>query len=232
MRFNALKPVAAMLFITLSHTVIAAGPAGATLEQLTHQYAVHWVSVQQLKDKFSGEKPMNVGFDIDDTLLYSSPAFFYGKNKFSPGSMDFLKNKKFWDEISSDGWDKFSVPKQSGRDLINLHLERGDNIYFITGRPMPSDGKEDLTEILRKDFSIPPENLNKVIYSGVKKNAKVEYIRAHHISVFYGDSDSDILDARKGGATGIRVLRPLLSTNTPFPVNGGLGEDVVVNSQY
>ncbi|EBB1608346.1 acid phosphatase AphA, partial [Salmonella enterica] len=42
----------------------------------------------------------------------------------------------------------------------------------------------------------------------------------------------DILDARKAGATGIRVLRPLLSTNTPFPVNGSLGEEVVANSQY
>lgn len=60
----------------------------------------------------------------------------------------------------------------------------------------------------------------------------MEYIRENHIAVFYGDSDSDILDARKAGATGIRVLRPSLSTNTPFPVNGSLGEEVVANSQY
>lgn len=232
MKSHIAKVIITIFCVTLSQSVVAGELAGATVEQLTHQYAVHWVSISQLKDRLPAGKSVNVGFDIDDTLLYSSPAFFYGKNKFSPGSMDFLNNKKFWDELSSQGWDKFSVPKQSAQALIAMHLAHGDNIYFITGRPEPSGGREDLTAILQQDFSVPDDKLNSVIYAGVRKDAKVEYIRKNHIAVYYGDSDSDILDARKGGATGIRVLRPLLSTNTPQPRNGQLGEEVVVNSQY
>ncbi|ECD9517905.1 acid phosphatase AphA [Salmonella enterica subsp. diarizonae] len=229
-RISALL-ITGVLF-TLSFPTFSEAREGATLEQLTHQAAIHWVSMQQLETDLADKKPINVGFDIDDTLLYSSPAFFYGKSKFSPDSMNFLKNKIFWNELSSKGWDEFSIPKQSGRELIEMHLKHGDNIYFITGRPAPEGAKEDLTEIIQRDFAIPEEKLNKVIYAGTSQNAKVEYIKKNHITVFYGDSDSDILDARKAGATGIRVLRPLLSTNIPFPVNGSLGEEVVANSQY
>lgn len=171
MRNHISKIITLFFCVTLSQSLLAGEQAGATMEQLTHQYVIHWVSVPQLTARLPTGKQINVGFDIDDTLLYSSPAFFYGKNKFSPGSMDFLKNKKFWDELSSQGWDKFSVPKQSARVLIDMHLAHGDHIYFITGRPAPSDGKEDLTAILQQDFSIPAGKLNKVIYAGVKKNA-------------------------------------------------------------
>lgn len=34
----------------------------------------------------------------------------------------------------NNGWDSFSMPKQVGKDLIAMHLKRGDSIYFITGR--------------------------------------------------------------------------------------------------
>ncbi len=35
---------------------------------------------------------MAVGFDIDDTVLFSSPGFWRGKKTFSPESEDYLKN--------------------------------------------------------------------------------------------------------------------------------------------
>ncbi|MGY0147736.1 acid phosphatase AphA [Edwardsiella tarda] len=218
---------------TLFATEVASQPnLGATLTQLTQQYPIHWISIEQVAESLKGKAPISVGFDIDDTLLFSSPAFFYGKQKFSPDSNAFLKNKTFWDEVSSSGWDRFSIPKDSGRALMELHLKRGDHVYFITGRPMPSNGKEDLTQTLKDDFKIPDNQLNKVIFAGTKPDAKVEYMQKHHITMFYGDSDNDILDARKAGAEGIRVLRPLNSTNKPMPKNGVFGEKVIVNSQY
>ncbi|HAM3921881.1 TPA: acid phosphatase AphA [Escherichia coli] len=217
---------------TFATDTISYSNMGATLTQLTQQYPIHWISIEQLTESLRGKEPISVGFDIDDTLLFSSPAFFYGEKKFSPGSNSFLKNQKFWDEVSNSGWDRFSIPKDSGRALIELHLKRGDHIYFITGRPMPSNGKEDLTQILKDDFRIPDNKLNKVIFAGTKQDAKVEYIKKHHITIFYGDSDNDIQDARKAGAEGIRVLRPLNSTNKPIPRNGVFGEKVIVNSQY
>ncbi|EEW1127687.1 acid phosphatase AphA [Escherichia coli] len=206
--------------------------SGATLTQLTQQYPIHWISIEQVAESLKGKAPISIGFDIDDTLLFSSPAFFYGKQKFSPNSNDFLKNQKFWDEVSSSGWDRFSIPKDSGRALIELHLKRGDHIYFITGRPMPSSGKEDLTQTLKDHFKIPENQLNKVIFAGTKKDAKVEHMLKHNITIFYGDSDNDIQDAHKANAEGIRVLRPLNSTNKPMPKNGAFGEKVIVNSQY
>lgn len=215
-----------------SYAKETSAPLGATLQQLSEQYPVNWISVQTIADELKGRGPISVGFDIDDTLLYSSPAFFYGQMKFSPGSRDYLKNPAFWNEVSSAGWDKFSVPKTSGKALISLHLERGDNIFFITRRPLPTSGKEDLTAILGADFNIPAARLNKVIFTGRGKDAKVKFIKDNHIAIFYGDSDNDILDARKAGAEGIRVLRPLNSTNRPLPVNGRFGERVIINSQY
>lgn len=204
---------------------------GATLEQLTHQYPVRWISVEQIAQKLKGRQPMSVGFDIDDTLLFSSPAFYYGRQKYSPQSDEYLKNRAFWNEISN-GWDRYSLPKKSAMALLRLHIERGDQIYFITGRTAPENGEETLTGVLKQAFRLPENRLNKVIFAGPGKGAKVGYIKKHSISIYYGDSDNDILDARAAKAEGIRVLRPLNSTNYPHPVVGRFGEDVIVNSHF
>ncbi|MCL9783594.1 acid phosphatase AphA [Vibrio sp. S4M6] len=204
---------------------------GVTINQLSHRQPIHWVSVEQIAASLKGKPPMNVGFDVDDTVLFSSPAFFHGKQVFSPNSNDYLKNPKFWDEVSN-GWDKFSIPKESARALIEMHLKRGDHIYFITGRPKPSSGHEELTEIIQKDFNIPAKQMSPVMFSGPSHGAKVSYIKDNHIKLYYGDSDGDILDARAAGAQAIRVLRPSNSTNRPMPHNGSLGERVLVNSEY
>lgn len=204
---------------------------GVTMNQLTNRQPIHWVSVEQIAASLKSKPAMNVGFDIDDTLLFSSPAFFHGKQVFSPNSNDYLKNPEFWEKVSN-GWDKFSIPKKSARELIAMHLKRGDHLYFITGRPRPASGNEEVTEILQKDFNIPVKQMSPVIFSGPDHGAKTSYIKDNDIKLYYGDSDGDILDARAAGADVVRVLRPLNSTNHPMPHNGSLGEKVLVNSQY
>lgn len=57
---------------------------GTTVVQLAHQAPVHWVSVDQIATSLAGQPPMAVGFDIDDTLLFSSPGLYRGKREFSP----------------------------------------------------------------------------------------------------------------------------------------------------
>ena len=47
----------------------------------------------------------------------------------------------------------------------------------------------------------------------------------------YGDSDDDILAAREVGIRGIRVQRAYNSTN-PQKMNGGYGEEVLINSAW
>ncbi|MBW7984801.1 acid phosphatase AphA [Enterobacillus tribolii] len=204
---------------------------GATLQQMTKQYPIHLISIEQIAEELKNKPPMDIGFDIDDTIYYSTPAFIHGQRALSPESNDFLKKSEFWDQLSN-GWDSFSVPKKSASALIKLHMDRGDRIWFITGRPKPTSGKETVTELLGKDFSIPQEKLNKVIFAGEDKGAKIQYIRDRNIKYYYGDSDGDIKDAREAGAEPIRVMRALNSSNQPMPRNGSLGEKVLINSDY
>ena len=91
------------------------------------------MSVTQIARSLDGLLPMAVGFDIDDTLLFSSPGGYRGKQAFSPNGESDLKNPAFWEKMSN-GWDAFSVPKEVGKALIAMHFPRGDHIYFVTGR--------------------------------------------------------------------------------------------------
>ncbi|OSL40479.1 class B acid phosphatase (Minor phosphate-irrepressible acid phosphatase) [Escherichia coli TA464] len=77
MKKQNLALISCLLFSSLSFAATDTGElkAGATLSELTEQYPVHWVSVEQVIQGLKSA-PLNVGFDIDDTLLYSSPGFF------------------------------------------------------------------------------------------------------------------------------------------------------------
>lgn len=57
------------------------------------QAPIHWVSVEQIKASLEGKPPMNVSFDIDDTVLASSGCFYYGKEKYSPNDYSYLKSR-------------------------------------------------------------------------------------------------------------------------------------------
>ena len=47
-------------------------------------------------------------------------------------------------------WDKFSMPKQVGIDLVQMHLKRGDTVYFITGRTQTKT--ETVTKYVQEGF--------------------------------------------------------------------------------
>jgi acid phosphatase (class B) len=61
---------------------------------------------------------------------------------------------------------------------------------------------------------------------------KTRFIHDRKLSVYYGDSDSDITSARAAGARPVRIMRSANSTYQPLPKNGALGEDVLLNSTY
>lgn len=200
----------------------------------TQQAPIHWVSVEQIKASLEGKAPMNVSFDIDDTVLASSGCFYYGKEKYSPNDYSYLKNQDFWDEINA-GCDKYSIPKEAARALIDMHQARGDQVFFITGR---TAGKDDqLTPLLAKTFKI--NNMQPVNFMGghgvdqlKTKYNKTAGILKNKVQLHYGDSDDDILAAKEAGIRGIRLLRATNSTYLPFPQAGGYGEEVLINSSY
>ena len=107
--------------------------SGTNAREMLQEQPIHWISVDQIKKELEGKGPINVSFDIDDTVLFTSSCFYYGQQKYSPGKQDYLKNQDFWNEVNA-GCDKYSIPKQIAADLIKMHQERGDQIYFITGR--------------------------------------------------------------------------------------------------
>ncbi|WP_075181566.1 acid phosphatase AphA [Pantoea sp. 1.19] len=234
------KPIriisAACLFATLCAPLAqAATPtplnSGTDVARLAEQAPIHWVSVAQIEHSLQGHPPMAVGFDIDDTVLFSSPGFWRGKQTFSPDSEEYLKNPAFWEKMNN-GWDAFSVPKAVGNTLIALHIRRGDSIWFVTGRSQTPT--ESVSKTLQDVFSIPAAAMNPVIFAGDKpgQNSKTQWLKSKQIKLFYGDSDNDMTAAREVGARPVRVLRAANSTYRPLPQAGALGEEVIVNSEY
>lgn len=206
---------------------------------LSNETSVKMVSIDDIKKSLEGRKdPITVSFDIDDTLVFSSQYFQYGKNYVTPGSFNFLHKQKFWDYVAKQG-DQDSVPKEYAKKLIAMHQERGDKIVFITGRTrgsMYKKGDIDKTaKALAKDFDLKKPVA--IIYTGDKavkpyKYDKSYYIKKNNSQIHYGDSDDDIHAAEEAGARPIRILRAPNSTNLPLPQAGGYGEEVLENSAY
>lgn len=204
---------------------------GTNAREMLQQQPIHWVSVEQIKKSLEGKGPINVSFDIDDTVLFSTPCFYYGQQKYSPGKFDYLKNQDFWNEVNA-GCDKYSMPKEAAAELIKMHQERGDQIYFITGRT--AGNVDGVTPILQKAFNIT--NMHPVEFMGDRsrdtKYNKTPGIIEHKVTIHYGDSDDDVLAAKEAGIRGIRLMRAGNSSYQPMPTLGGYGEEVLINSSY
>ncbi|WP_437887345.1 acid phosphatase AphA [Phytobacter sp. V91] len=215
----------------LASTPVPDNAVGTNVAKLAEQAPIHWVSVAQIESSLADRPPMAVGFDIDDTVLFSSPGFWRGKKTYSPDSEAYLQNPAFWEKMNN-GWDEFSIPKEVARALITMHVKRGDSIYFVTGRSQTAT--ETVTKTLQDDFLIPAANLNPVIFAGDKpgQNTKTQWLVDKKIKIFYGDSDNDITAAKEAQARPVRVLRASNSTYRPLPLAGKYGEEVIVNSEY
>lgn len=184
---------------------------------------VLWVTIEDIAESLENQPPMNVGFDVDDTVLFSTAGYYYGQQKYSPGSNAYLEMEEFWNELNN-GLDRFSLPKECARTLIELHKNRGDTIYFITARQKTQT--ETVTEMLAKTFNL--DNVNEVIFTNFKAMA----ILTNRIQIYYGDSDADMKAAVEAGIRGIRIMRAGNSTKRPFPEYGGLGEEILVDSEF
>lgn len=161
---------AVCLLFTLNSSVVARASTpqplwtGTNMAKLAEQAPIHWVSVAQIENSLLGRQPMAVGFDIDDTVLFSSPGFWRGQKTYSPGSDDYLKNPEFWEKMNN-GWDEFSMPKEVARQLIAMHVKRGDSIYFVTGRSQTKT--ETVSKTLQDDFLIPAANMTRLFLPAI-----------------------------------------------------------------
>jgi len=184
--------------------------------------------------------PITVVFDVDDTVLFSSPGFQWGSRTYGPDIVsagvpvreedlpnDDAKRKyrEFWTKMNNE-LDQYSVKKWIAEELIALHKSRGDKICFVTKRVYT--GSEKLTDLLKSTFQLPEKPT--VIFTS--REPKTPAFRKLGAVVSYGDSDGDIRDSIQAGARPIRVLRARTSVNHEPTNNGAFGEEILANSEF
>lgn len=188
---------------------------------------IKWVSANDLAQSLKGRPRMAVGFDVDDTVLFSSPVFQHIAYERCKNDLNTCtKDKDFWNEANTS--DSYSLEKKVGMALVKMHLARGDKVYFITARP-PSE-HETLSELLRIYLNAP--NLPNVIFTGLTpgKNLKVKPIMQLKLAMYYGDADTDITAAMDARIRPIRILRAKNSIDTHPSCPGLYNEEVIVGS--
>lgn len=189
-----------------------------------------YISLEELVNSLPKVK-ITAGFDIDGTILFSSPGYYYGltnhdgpngTNKYGehPETSDVL-----WGQMNAS-FDRFSIPKSTGRLLIERHKMRGDNIVIITARPEINASA--LKDHLFVKFDLPKDT--KILFTG--GGSKTQLIKEHHVQIYYGDSDSDIKQARMANVRAVRFLRSELCVDPVRATPGMYGEEILQNSNY
>jgi len=123
---------------TQTSTPARRAPTTAAVIPLTAPKAAE-ITVEQL-ELLLPRRPIVVGFDVDDTLIFSAPAFNALQPEFDADVIrpkvyaaltptQKLKYHEFWNRLNSE-YDDRSVPKQIGKRLLDLHLARGDDVWI------------------------------------------------------------------------------------------------------
>lgn len=164
------------------------------------------------------EKKLLVGFDVDDTLLFSTPAF---KKGFQSDTRPF--SPEFWEVVNKSDRGNSIVKKKTQKILIE-YQQKGDEIFVITARH--PDGGESLKEFLNETFNILKEN----IY--FETSGKTLRMRQLKLDIFYGDADSDITAAQDANVKAYRIQRSTASSYQKKYNPGKYGEEVIPDSEW
>ncbi len=157
-----------------------------------------------------------VGFDLDDTLLFSTPSF---REAFSRDVEPF--SEEFWTVVNSSDAE-LSCTKEAVKEILVHHQEQGRTIYVSTAREPHNPGP--VRSAVSRRFDIPPDN----VY--FDPETKVDTLEELGVDVYYGDSDSDIADARESGAVPFRIERNPESSYEQKYNPGELDERIVPNT--
>jgi len=165
----------------------------------------------------AGKKVLRVGFDVDDTLLFSSPAFEQGYNSGAEPYSD-----EFWKVVNSSD-EKYSTIKKKTSQILKQYQKRGSEIFIITGRG-PAGG-ENLKKFLNKTFAVAEKN---IFFNPGDKSPLMSKLK---LDIYYGDSDSDITAAQEAGAKAFRILRSPKSSYKGSYNHGKFGEKIIPDSE-
>jgi len=143
-----------------------------------------------------------VGFDIDDTVLFSRDVFLQ-----VPGN---LAEDAYWSWINTHD-DALSVPIPPTIELVKFFHAKGHDVVFITSRP-GIKGRQ-LARYLSKVVGFKVKVDDNLFFSpsekvkGHKYPTKQEVMLSRQVDLYYGDSDGDIIAAIKADVHPVRVIR-------------------------
>ena len=145
---------------------------------------------------------LNVGFDVDDTILFSRDVFLsLPDDKRDPVDYGWINSHD----------KEFSLFITPTVELINYFHTNGHKVFFITARPGTKGNI--LAEFLSDElgFSV---RINKSLFFSPKETIKGKRYTTKHrlmkrlkLDLFYGDADTDMIAALKAGVHPVRVVR-------------------------
>lgn len=159
---------------------------------------------------------LGVAFDYDETLVNSSPAY---ARAFEKTTQPFTP--QFWSVVNNSY--ELEKPKMVAMALAWAFRLFGFKVAIISSRPS-IDG-----EALQKEWRrLAPRSF---YFAGHKDNKHVELQRGNYV-LYFGDSDSDIAQARKAKVYPVRVKRSPKSSYKEEYHPGTLGELVIPLSEF
>ena len=99
MRKLTLAISATCLLFALNSSVVARASTpqpiweGTNVAKLAEQAPIHGYRWRKIENSLLGRAPMAVGFDIDDTVLFSSPGFWRGQKPILPAAKPILRTR-------------------------------------------------------------------------------------------------------------------------------------------
>lgn len=159
---------------------------------------------------------LGVAFDYDDTLVFSTPAF---AKALSGSAQPF--SPEFWGIVNNSY--ELERLKIIGSGLAWMFRLFGFRVAIISARPAHQ------SEALAKEWrKLAPKGF---IFAG-DRGKKHAYLQNGRYVLFFGDSDSDISEARKAGVVGVRIKRSSKSSYKEDYHPGTLGEWVIPLSEF
>lgn len=153
---------------------------------------------------------LKIGFDYDDTLSLSTPAFEQAFSSQNQGIKPF--SNEFWKIVNTNY--KLEQPKVGVIFWAALAKFLGFDIIVIASRvPIEADNLVASWDWLADGFFFEKE--------------KSKILRRHHYLAFVGDADSDIEEARKANVLAIRAQRSPSSSYKENYSPGKYGEWVL-----
>ena len=145
---------------------------------------------------------LNVGFDVDDTILFSRDVFLnIPKDKRNPTDYG-------WVNMQDEKLSLFIEPTVK---LIKYFKNNGHNIFIITARS--GENGHYLAKLLSDSLGLnikKNENLffcPKESIDGKRYTTKHYQMKKLNLDLFYGDADSDMIAALKANVHPVRIVR-------------------------